>query len=728
MDYWKEILDQINKNHLKVDLDKIQLAFGFAEESHDGQYRKSGDDYIMHPVEVTKILIDMKMDTDTIVAGILHDIVEDTMITLADIRYNFGEAVADLVDGVTKLKELPNGTKKQDENIRKMIIAMAKNLRVIIIKLADRLHNMRTLRYMPPEKQKTIAQETIEIYAPLAHRLGIARIKWELEDLSLHYLKPEIYEEIKSLVDSRRGERKDYIDSFIRTIVKLIYDNGIKGTVRGRFKHFYSIYKKMYEKGKEFDDIYDLIGVRIIVATEAECYNALGIIHSNFKPVTGRFKDYIAVPKSNNYQSVHTTIVGPLGKFIEIQIRTEEMDKVAEEGIAAHWAYKENRNVSKDDKVYGWLKNILELQNETENAHDFVKTVTEDIMAETVFVFSPMGDIKELPNGATPLDFAFSVHTQIGCKCVGAKVNGKIVTLDYKLQNGDRVEIITSKNSKGPSKDWLDIVVTTSAKSKIKKILKDQIYGETVKAGRDNLEREVEKLGITLKDVEENPLIKKHMERNNIRTLDDFYFYVGQNRTKIDGILNKLREKLVKDLPMDNSQLEQLLEKTKERERAASARKNDFGIVIEGITNTLIKFARCCTPLPGDDIGGFVTRLDGITIHRRSCKNFQSMIAHDPAREIPVRWEDTPAGERTNTKYKFTFNVLVANVPNVLMEVVAVISGHKINIVSVNTSEVKEQGEMLINIRFTVEIKDKQEYGYMAKDISNVRNVISIDR
>jgi len=511
-------------------------------------------------------------------------------------------------------------------------------------------------------------------------------------------------------------------------MVKLIYDNGIKGTVKGRFKHFYSIYKKMYEKGKEFDDIYDLIGVRIIVATEAECYNTLGIIHSNFKPVTGRFKDYIAVPKSNNYQSIHTTIVGPLGKFIEIQIRTEEMDKVAEEGIAAHWAYKENRTVSKDDKVYGWLKNILELQNETENAHDFVKTVTEDIMGETVFVFSPMGDIKELPIGATPLDFAFSIHTQIGTKCVGAKVNGRIVTLDYKLQNGDRVEIITSKNSKGPSKDWLDIVVTTSAKSKIKKILKDQIYGETVKAGRDNLEKEVEKLGITLKDVEENPIIKKHMERNNLRTLDDFYFYVGQNRTKIDGILYKFREKLAKDVPMDSAQLEVMLEKNKERERAASARKNDYGIVIEGVTNTLIKFARCCTPLPGDDIGGFVTRLDGITIHKRSCKNFQSMIAADPAREIPVRWEDGVTSDKHGTKYKFTFNVLVANVPNVLMDVVAVISGHKINIVSVNTNEVKEQGEMLINIRFTVEIKDKQEYGYMAKDIGNVKNVISVDR
>ena len=451
MNYWEEIVNQINKNNLKVDLEKIKLALCFAEECHEGQYRKSGEDYIMHPVEVTKILIDMKMDTDTIVAGILHDIVEDTMITLADIKYNFGDTVATLVDGVTKLKNLPNGTKKQDENIRKMILAMAQNLRVIIIKLADRLHNMRTMKYMKPEKQISISQETLDIYAPLAHRLGIAKIKWELEDLCLRYLKPEEYTHIKSLIDSKRAERSEYIESFIKTIVKLLHDTGIKGSVKGRFKHFYSIYKKMYEKGKEFDDIYDLMGIRIIVDTEAECYNTLGVIHSHFRPVPGRFKDYIAVPKSNNYQSIHTTIVGPQGKFIEIQIRTEEMDKVAEEGVAAHWSYKEKTKVTKGDQIYGWLRNILELQNEAEDTQDLIKSVTEDIMNETVFVFSPKGDILEFQQGDTPLDFAFAIHTQIGCKCVGAKVNGKIVTLDYKLQNGDRVEIITAKNSKGPA-------------------------------------------------------------------------------------------------------------------------------------------------------------------------------------------------------------------------------------------------------------------------------------
>ena len=547
MNYWEEILKEIEKNNLKVDIEKIKLAFFFAEECHEGQYRKSGEDYIMHPVEVTKILIDMKMDTDTIVAGILHDIVEDTLITLADIKYNFGETVATLVDGVTKLKTLPNGTKKQDENIRKMILAMAQNLRVIIIKLADRLHNMRTMKYMKPEKQISISQETLDIYAPLAHRLGIAKIKWELEDLALRYLKPKEYMNIKSLIDSKKKEREEYIQGFIETIVNLLHETGIKGSVKGRFKHFYSIYKKMYEKNKEFDDIYDLMGVRIIVDTEGECYNTLGVIHSHFKPVPGRFKDYIAVPKSNNYQSIHTTIVGPQGKFIEIQIRTEEMDKVAEEGIAAHWSYKEHTKVTKSDQVYGWLRNILELQKETETAQEFIDSVTKDIMNETVFVFSPKGDITELPQGATPLDFAFAIHTQIGCKCVGAKVNGKIVTLDYKLQNGDRVEIITSKNSKGPNKDWLDIVVTHGAKSKIKKVLKDLVRDQTIKNGRENLERELGKLGITLKEMEEDPIIKKHMEKNNITSLDEFYYHVGEKRSKIDIIIDKLRKKIEKD-------------------------------------------------------------------------------------------------------------------------------------------------------------------------------------
>ena len=724
MNYWEEILKEIEKNDLKVDVEKIKLAFFFAEESHEGQYRKSGEDYIMHPVEVTKILIDMKMDTDTIVAGVLHDIVEDTLITLADIKYNFGDTVATLVDGVTKLKTLPNGTKKQDENIRKMILAMAQNLRVIIIKLADRLHNMRTMKYMKPEKQISISQETLDIYAPLAHRLGIAKIKWELEDLALRYLKPTEYMNIKSLIDSKKKEREEYIQEFIEKIVTLLHETGIKGSVKGRFKHFYSIYKKMYEKHKEFDDIYDLMGVRIIVDTEGECYNTLGVIHSHFKPVPGRFKDYIAVPKSNNYQSIHTTIVGPQGKFIEIQIRTEEMDKVAEEGIAAHWSYKEHTKVTKSDQVYGWLRNILELQNEAETAQEFIDSVTKDIMNETVFVFSPKGDITELPHGATPLDFAFAVHTQIGCKCVGAKVNGKIVTLDYKLQNGDRVEIITSKNSKGPSKDWLDIVVTHGAKSKIKKVLKDLVRDQTIKNGRENLERELGKLGISLKEMEEDLIIKKHMEKNNIYSLDEFYYHVGERRSKIDIIIDKLRKKLEKDRQIKNIDIDELMEKKKEK---TSSSKNDYGIVIDGVNNTLIRFARCCTPLPGDEIGGYVTKLTGITVHRRDCKNFQNMVAQDPTREIDVQWDSRIVEEKDN-KYKFTFNVLVYDKTNILMNIITLIANHKIHLVTINSNEIHKNGEKYMNFQITIEISNKSEYKYLLSNLLKIKDVISVDR
>lgn len=726
MNYWEEIVKEIEKKHLKVDMEKIKLAFYFAEECHEGQYRKSGEDYIMHPVEVVKILIDMKMDTDTIVAGILHDIVEDTLITLADIKYNFGDTVAALVDGVTKLKTLPNGTKKQDENIRKMILAMAQNLRVIIIKLADRLHNMRTMKYMKSEKQISISQETLDIYAPLAHRLGIAKIKWELEDLALRYLKPKEYAYIKSLIDAKKDERREYIESFIKQIVALLHETGIKGSVKGRFKHFYSIYKKMYEKGKEFDDIYDLMGVRIIVDTEGECYNTLGVIHSHFRPVPGRFKDYIAVPKSNNYQSIHTTIVGPQGKFIEIQIRTEEMDKVAEEGIAAHWSYKEHTKVTKSDQVYGWLRNILELQNEAESAQEFIDSVTKDIMNETVFVFSPKGDITELPHGSTPIDFAFAIHTQIGCKCVGAKVNGKIVTLDYKLQNGDRVEIITSKNSKGPNKDWLDIVVTHGAKSKIKKLLKDQVKDELIKSGRENLEREVSKMGITLKEVEEDPIIKKHMEKNNITSLDEFYYHVGEKRSKIDIIIDKLRTKIENERASSNITIEDLMEKKKEQSKTETG-KNDYGVIIDGVSNTLVRFARCCTPLPGDNIGGFVTKLTGITIHRRDCKNFQSMVARDPSREIEVHW-DKDTAEKKQNKYKFTFNVLVYDRPNILMELVNMIANHKIYLASINSNEINKDGKKLMNFQITIEISEKNEYKYLLNNMLRLKDVISVDR
>ncbi len=722
--YWEQLLDKARANHLNLDFDKIKLALGFAEESHQGQYRKSGDDYIIHPVEVAKILMDMKMDTDTIVAGLLHDVVEDTLIPIADIKYNFGDTVATLVDGVTKLKALPNGTKNQAENIRKMILAMAENIRVILIKLADRLHNMRTLKFMKPEKQQSISKETLDIYAPLAHRLGMAKIKSELEDMAFSYLHHDEFLEIKRLVDNTKEERKDYIENFIRTIIRTLSDLGIKAEVKGRFKHFYSIYKKMYQKGKEFDDIYDLMGVRVIVEDKATCYHVLGIVHSQYTPVPGRFKDYIAVPKSNNYQSIHTTIVGPLGKFIEIQIRTKDMDDIAEEGIAAHWNYKENKKSSKDDNIYGWLRHIIEFQNESDSTEDFIEGVTGDIDRGTVFTFSPKGDIIELPVGATALDFAFMVHTQVGCKCVGAKVNGRMVTIDHKLKSGDKVEIITSKNSKGPSIDWLDIVVTHGAKGKIRKFLKDENKETVTKIGKDNLEKEASKLGMTLKELENDPTLKKHMEKNNIPTLDEFYFYIGEKRSRLDILITKIKTSLEKERAASTLTIEEVLKKKEEKKKEG---KNDFGIVIDGINNTLIRFAKCCTPLPGDEIGGFVTKLTGITVHRKDCPNFHAMLEKDPSREIMVKWDENLIETKMN-KYDFTFTVVLNDRPNILMEIVNLIANHKINITSVNSYEVKKDGDRVVKVKISIEIKGKTEYDYLINNILKLKDVISVER
>ena len=724
MNYWEQLLDKAKANHLNLDFDKIKLALGFAEESHQGQYRKSGDDYIVHPVEVAKILMDMKMDTDTIVAGLLHDVVEDTLIPIADIKYNFGDTVATLVDGVTKLKALPNGTKNQAENIRKMILAMAENIRVILIKLADRLHNMRTLKFMKPEKQQSISKETLDIYAPLAHRLGMAKVKSELEDIAFSYLHHDEFLEIKRLVDNTKEERKDYIENFIRTMIRTLSELGIKAEVKGRFKHFYSIYRKMYQKGKEFDDIYDLMGVRVIVEDKATCYHVLGIVHSQYTPVPGRFKDYIAVPKSNNYQSIHTTIVGPLGKFIEIQIRTKDMDDIAEEGIAAHWNYKENKKSSKDDNIYGWLRHIIEFQNESDSTEDFIEGVTGDIDRGTVFTFSPKGDIIELPVGATALDFAFMVHTQVGCKCVGAKVNGRMVTIDHKLKSGDKVEIITSKNSKGPSIDWLDIVVTHGAKGKIRKFLKDENKETVTKIGKDNLEKEASKLGMTLKELENDPTLKKHMEKNNITSLDEFYFYIGEKRSRLDILINKIKINLEKERAASTLTIEEVLKKKEEKKKEG---KNDFGIVIDGINNTLIRFAKCCTPLPGDDIGGFVTKLTGITVHRKDCPNFHAMIEKDPSREILVKWDENLIETKMN-KYNFTFTVVLNDRPNILMEIVNLIANHKINITSVNSYEVKKDGDRVIKVKISIEIKGKAEYDYLISNILKLKDVISVER
>jgi RelA/SpoT family (p)ppGpp synthetase len=718
MGYKQEILDAIKKNDLNVDIDKILLSYEFSKECHIGQYRKSGDEYIIHPIEVCKILINMKMDTDTIVAGILHDIVEDTLITVSDIEYNFGSSVAKLVDGVTKLSVLPEGTKKQHENIRKMIVAMAQDIRVVIIKLADRLHNMRTLKFMPDYKQERISRETLEIFAPLAHRLGMSMMKCELEDLSLYYLEPKIYRELVKLVDSKKAEREKYAETTINEIKKFLNESEIKGEVSGRAKHFYSIYKKMYEKDKEFDEIYDLIALRIIVGTEGECYNALGILHGNYKPVPGRFKDYIAVPKSNGYQSIHTTILGPYGKFIEVQIRTQEMHDIAEEGVAAHWSYKERGKVTKKDKVYSWLRQILEWQQEADNSEEFVKTVTGDILQETVFVFSPKGDVVELSMGATPLDFAFHIHTEVGLKCVGAKINDKIVPINTKLKNGDKIDIITSKNARGPGNDWLDIVVTQGAKSKIRKWIKDQKFEENAKLGKEIIEKELSKYGVSIKDFESSEITTKYIEKQNIYTIEDLYFRASQSRAKAEALAARFKPEVVKEISVND-----IVEKKKPKSR----KKNDYGVVIDGLDNAMIRFAKCCTPLPGDEIGGYITKGAGIAVHRSDCKNYQTMIKNDPMREIEVNWDEDVLVQKLN-KYQFNFNVYVIERPNMLMDIATIIANHKINVIGVNSNLIVKGLDRYMNLKFTIEISEKEEYEKLLKHLSGIKDIIEIQR
>ena len=723
MKYWLDIEKEIKEKNLNVDMKLIREALLLAQESHIGQFRKSGEEYILHPVEVTRILIDMKMDTDTIIAGILHDVVEDTFITIADIEYNFGKNAAQLVDGVTKLKILPNGTKDQYENIRKMILAMSLNLSVVIIKLADRLHNMRTLKYMKPEKQMSISQETLEIYAPLAHRLGIAKIKWELEDLALSYLKPKEYQELKKMIDTKKGQREKYIDAAIEILkVKIIDESKLKVTIKGRIKHFYSIYKKIYEKGKEFEHVYDLMGIRIVAENKRDCYHILGIIQENFQPVPGRFKDYISAPKSNNYQSIHTTVIGAGGTFVEIQIRTEEMDKIAENGIAAHWSYKEQTSITKKDQVYGWLRGVIETQQEG-SSEEFVKGFTEELIRGTVFVFSPKGDIVELTSGSTPLDFAFYIHSDIGCKCIGAKVNGKIVPLEYKLKNGDCVEVITSKNAKGPGNDWLNMVVTSGAKNKIRKWIKEQKFEENIKIGRDLLEDEIEKIGMTIKEFEENKIVKKHLEKHNIPSLDDLCFQIAEKRSKLDVIITKVKLELEIEKEKNDRLINPIPSKVKVKEKI-DRKKNDYGVIVDGIENTLIKFAKCCTPLPGDEIGGYITKITGITIHRKECQNYLNMIKLDPGRQIDVRWDNKIEESRVN-KYKFAFNVFINNRNNVLADIISLISNHKILLTSINSSILSNDEA---KIKIIIEIRDKNDYSILVNNILKIKDVLSIER
>ena len=717
---YKQLADRIKENNLDVDMDKVAEAFTLAYESHVGQKRKSGEDYILHPVEVAEILADMRMDTDTIVAGLLHDVVEDTLITLADIEYSFGEDLKKLVDGVTKLRNLPRTDSKKLENIRKMVVAMSEDIRVVIIKLADRLHNMRTLKYMKPEKQQEKSKETIEIYAPIAHRIGMAKIKWELEDISFRFLYPKDYYEIKELINYKRKEREEYTANFIEKIQAELEKNHIKGEVTGRPKHLYSIYRKMNEKEKRFVDLNDLIAIRIIVKKKNECYNVLGIIHDLFIPVFKRFKDYISQPKPNGYQSIHTTVKGPNDQNVEIQIRTQEMHEIAEEGVAAHWKYKEKKSKSKNEKFYADAKKLtdsVQSKSDEKEQKGFAQEVTGDVLKQTIFVFTPKDDVMEMPRNSTALDFAFQVHTQIGYRTIGAKVNGRITQLNQVLKNGDKVEVMTSKNvNKGPGKDWIEMVNNHGSRVKIRKWFKDKEFEEKSKEGEQILEKEFEQVGLKLKDMLEDERVFLYMKKFNVADTKTLFYRFAIGDLSLDGFMNKFEKK-------EEKALEKVLEEETEKANKQKG-KNNGGVKISGTENTMYRFAKCCSPLPGDEIRGYVTRGRGIAIHRSDCQNFISLMEKEPEREIDVYWDESAMS--ANTTYEFNFTIKASDRNGLLLDIIRILNEYKMNLLNVNTNTFKENGNKRILIHLRITIRSREDFDRLANNLKSMSEVIDI--
>lgn len=710
----ERLIKRIKKNNLEIDIEKVTQAYILANESHIGQKRKSGEDYILHPVEVAEILVDMRMDTDTIVAGLLHDVVEDTLITLPDIEYTFGKDVKKLVDGVTKLRNLPTHKNKKLENIRKMVVAMSEDIRVVIIKLADRLHNMRTLNFMTEEKQQIKSKETLEIFAPIAHRIGMANIKWELEDIAFRYLNPKEYEEINELVATNRAEREQYTAKIMKIISDELKKHCINAEVTGRPKHLYSIYKKMIEKEKKFADLNDLIAVRVICEEENDCFYALGVVHGLFEHVIGRFKDYINKPKENGYQSIHTTVKGPESQKIEIQLRSRDMHRIAEDGVAAHWKYKDKK--AKDDgKYYAEVKRIIE----TESPENFAQEVTGNLLNKTIFVFTPKDEVIELPLNSTALDFAFQVHTQIGYRTIGAKVNERIVQLDHVLKNADKVEILTSKSTKGPGKDWINMVNNNSSKSKIRKWFKDKEFEEKTKEGEQLLEREFGKLGIKLSDLEEDERVFLYMKKINVSTMDMLFYKFAVGDISLEGFLKKFEVK-------EEKKLEDVLEKETEKGNRKKE-KSQGGVKISGTENTMYRFAKCCSPLPGDEIRGYVTRGRGIAIHREDCENFASLMEYEPEREVEVYWDEEEVNS-SGTKYQYNFSLKATDRKGLLLDIIRILNEYKMEIVNVNSNLIKENGNIYALMNFGIMIKRREDFDRFANNLMSMKDVVEIMR
>ena len=721
---YQELIKSVKKYHPSTDISMIEKAYKVASEAHKDQKRKSGEPYIIHPLCVAIILADLELDKETIVAGLLHDAVEDTWMTYEEVEKEFGSEVALLVDGVTKLGQLSYSKDKvevQAENLRKMFLAMAKDIRVILIKLADRLHNMRTLQYMRPEKQQEKARETMDIYAPIAMRLGISKIKVELDDLSLKYLKPDVYYDLVEKVALRKSAREAFVNSIVKQVKQHMEDANIKAQVDGRVKHFFSIYKKMVNQDKTIDQIYDLFAVRIIVDTVKDCYAALGVIHEMYKPIPGRFKDYIAMPKANMYQSLHTTLIGPNGQPFEIQIRTFEMHKTAEYGIAAHWKYKETSDGKKpgksEEEKLNWLRDMSDNR-------EFMSLLKNDLdlFADSVYCFTPQGDVKTLPNGSTPIDFAYSVHSAVGNKMVGARVNGKLVPIEYKIKNGDRIEIITSQNSQGPSRDWLKIVKSTQAKNKINQWFKKELKEDNILKGKDMLNQYAKTKGFKPGLYTKPQYMESVMHKYGFRDWDSVLAAIGHGGLKEGQVFNKLVEAYERE-HKKNLTDEQVLEAASESQEKLHIAKSKSGIVVKGIHDVAVRFSKCCSPIPGDEIVGFVTRGRGITIHRTDCVNVLNMPEIDRKRLIEAEWQMQDKAD--SEKYEAEIQVYANNRTGLLVDISKIFTERKIDLRSIN-SRTNKQERATISMSFNV--CSKQELNSLIEKIRQVESVLDVER
>ncbi len=738
-DLYQELINRVHKYHPSDDISMIEKAYRMAAEAHKDQFRKSGEPYIIHPLDVAIILADLELDKETIIAGLLHDVVEDTIMTDEDLQKEFGDDVALLVDGVTKLERLPlsGGTDQVDEklemqaeNLRKMFLAMAKDIRVILIKLADRLHNMRTLKYKSPESRQRIAKETLEIYCPIAQRLGISKIKTELDDLSLKYLEPEVYYDLVEKIAVRKSVREKYIQSIVDEVSDHIRKAGIKAKVDGRVKHFFSIYKKMVNQDKTLDQIYDLFAVRIIVDSIRDCYAALGVIHEMYKPIPGRFKDYIAMPKANMYQSLHTTLIGSSGQPFEIQIRTFEMHKAAEYGIAAHWKYKEASDGKKveaqEEEKLSWLRQILEWQQDLSDNREFMKLLKNDLdlFSDNVYCFTPQGEVKNLPAGSTTIDFAYSIHSAVGNRMVGARVNDKLVTIDYEIKNGDRIEIIISQNSKGPSRDWLNVVKSTQAKNKINQWFKNELKEDNIVKGKELLSSYCKTRSVNLPDLMKQEYMDAIMRKYGFRDWDAVLAAVGHGALKEGQIVNRMQELFDRDHKKEMTN-EEVLESIAEASMSAAAKparmRAKSGIAVKGIADLSVRFSKCCSPVPGDEILGFVTRGRGISIHRTDCVNVMNLPELERARVIDAEWQP----EEAQGKYEAVIQIFANDRKGLLVDVSKALTERNISIQSIN-SRTNKQG--IATLLLTFEVESREELNRVIDKLQGIESVIDIER